>query len=236
MATDQDRIHLRRALELAAGGHGRVSPNPMVGAVIVRDGQVLGEGFHAELGGPHAEVEAIEDSRARGIDPAGATLLVTLEPCAHHGRQPPCADAIRDAGIARVVIASDDPSAKANGTGPTILRKAGVEVEFVGRRGGRGGRAPQPALPKACADRAAADRHEVSNHARRPGGDCRRRFAVDLQRGEPPAGTPLARRGRRRLCRASARRWRMIRASPQGRLGPCASRPGLCSTPRPGSR
>ena len=131
MATDQDRIHLRRALELAAGGHGRVSPNPMVGAVIVRDGQVLGEGFHAELGGPHAEVEAIEDSRARGIDPAGATLLVTLEPCAHHGRQPPCADAIRDAGIARVVIASDDPSAKASGTGPTILREAGVEVEFV---------------------------------------------------------------------------------------------------------
>ena len=131
MATDQDRIHLRRALELAAGGHGRVSPNPMDGAVIVRDGQVLGEGFHAELGGPHAEVEAIEDSRARGIDPAGATLLVTLEPCAHHGRQPPCADAIRDAGIARVVIASDDPSAKASGTGATILREAGVEVEFV---------------------------------------------------------------------------------------------------------
>ena len=68
-------IHLRRALELAAGGHGRVSPNPMVGAVLVRDGQVIGEGFHAELGGPHAEVAAIEDSRARGIDPAGATLL-----------------------------------------------------------------------------------------------------------------------------------------------------------------
>ncbi len=131
MATDQDRTHLSRALELAAGGHGRVSPNPMVGAVLVRDGQVLGEGFHAELGGRHAEVEAISDSRARGIDPAGATLLVTLEPCAHQGRQPPCVDAVRDAGIARVVVASDDPSEKARGRGPAILREAGVEVEFV---------------------------------------------------------------------------------------------------------
>jgi diaminohydroxyphosphoribosylaminopyrimidine deaminase / 5-amino-6-(5-phosphoribosylamino)uracil reductase len=131
VATDQDRIHLRRALELAAGGHGRVSPNPVVGAVLVRDGQILGEGFHAELGGRHAEVEAIEDSRARGIDPAGATLLVTLEPCAHQGRQPPCVDAIRDAGIARVVIASEDPSEKASGKGPVILREAGIEVEVV---------------------------------------------------------------------------------------------------------
>jgi diaminohydroxyphosphoribosylaminopyrimidine deaminase/5-amino-6-(5-phosphoribosylamino)uracil reductase len=133
LATDQDRNHLRRALELAAGGHGRVSPNPMVGAVIVRegDGQILGEGFHAELGGPHAEVEAIDDARARGIDPAGATMLVTLEPCAHHGRRPPCVDAIRDAGIARVVIASDDPSEKAGGKGPAILREAGIDVEII---------------------------------------------------------------------------------------------------------
>jgi diaminohydroxyphosphoribosylaminopyrimidine deaminase/5-amino-6-(5-phosphoribosylamino)uracil reductase len=131
VATDQDRLHLRRALELAAGGHGRVSPNPMVGAVLVRDDQVIGEGFHAELGGRHAEVEAIEDSRARGLDPAGATLVATLEPCAHHGRQPPCVDAILDAGIARVVVASDDPSEKASGRGPEILRGAGVAVEFV---------------------------------------------------------------------------------------------------------
>jgi diaminohydroxyphosphoribosylaminopyrimidine deaminase/5-amino-6-(5-phosphoribosylamino)uracil reductase len=131
VATDQDRLHLRRALELAAGGHGRVSPNPMVGAVLVRDDQVIGEGFHAELGGRHAEVEAIEDSRARGVDPTGATLLVTLEPCAHQGRQPPCVDAIRDAGIARVVVASDDPSDEASGRGPEILREAGVAVELV---------------------------------------------------------------------------------------------------------
>src|SRR4051794_20830081 len=104
----------------------------MVGAVLVRDGQVLAEGFHAELGGRHAEVEAIDDARARGIDPAGATLHVTLEPCAHHGRQPPCVDAIREAGITRVVIASDDPSEKASGRGPDALRHAGIAVEQVG--------------------------------------------------------------------------------------------------------
>jgi diaminohydroxyphosphoribosylaminopyrimidine deaminase/5-amino-6-(5-phosphoribosylamino)uracil reductase len=103
----------------------------MVGAVLVRDDQVAGEGFHAELGGRHAEVEAIEDSRARGIDPARSTLFVTLEPCAHHGRQPPCVDAILDAGVARVVVASDDPSEKASGRGPAILREAGVEVDVV---------------------------------------------------------------------------------------------------------
>ncbi len=131
MAEDRELLHLRRALELALGGQDRVSPNPMVGAVLVRDGQVIGEGFHAELGGRHAEVAAIEDSRGRGVDPAGATLFVTLEPCAHHGRQPPCADAILDAGIARVVVASDDPTDKASGRGPELLRGAGVSVDFV---------------------------------------------------------------------------------------------------------
>ena len=92
MVTEQDRLQLRRALELAEGGRGRVSPNPLVGAVLVRDGEVIGEGFHAELGDRHAEVAAIDDCRGRGADPAGATLYVTLEPCAHHGRQPPCTE------------------------------------------------------------------------------------------------------------------------------------------------
>ena len=129
--TDQDRDHLRRALELAERGRGRVSPNPLVGAVIVRDGDVIGEGFHAELGEIHAEVAALTDCRGRGEDPAGATMYVTLEPCAHHGRQPPCTDAIAAAGIARVVIASDDPSEKASGRGPGTLRDEGIEVEFA---------------------------------------------------------------------------------------------------------
>jgi diaminohydroxyphosphoribosylaminopyrimidine deaminase / 5-amino-6-(5-phosphoribosylamino)uracil reductase len=126
--TDPDLRLMRRALELAEGGRGRVSPNPLVGAVIVRDGAIVGEGFHAELGGLHAERAALEDCRSRGEDSAGATMYVTLEPCAHHGRQPPCVEAILEAGLARVVVASGDPSGKASGRGPEILREAGIEV------------------------------------------------------------------------------------------------------------
>ncbi|MCB0875340.1 MAG: bifunctional diaminohydroxyphosphoribosylaminopyrimidine deaminase/5-amino-6-(5-phosphoribosylamino)uracil reductase RibD [Solirubrobacterales bacterium] len=119
-----------RALELAQRGRGRVSPNPLVGAVIVdAAGRTLGEGYHARVGEAHAEVAAIAAARAAGEDPAGATMYVTLEPCAHHGRQPPCTDAILAAGIGRVVVASDDPSPKASGRGPGILRDGGVEVE-----------------------------------------------------------------------------------------------------------
>jgi diaminohydroxyphosphoribosylaminopyrimidine deaminase/5-amino-6-(5-phosphoribosylamino)uracil reductase len=131
VVTDQDRLHLRRALELAEGGRGRVSPNPLVGAVLVRNDEPIGEGFHAQLGGPHAEVAALDDCRARGHDPSGATLYVTLEPCAHHGRQPPCSGAILAAGLARVVIASEDPSEQASGRGPGILRDEGVEVQLA---------------------------------------------------------------------------------------------------------
>ncbi len=129
--TATDRAQLQRALELAEQGRGRVSPNPLVGAVIVRDGAVIGEGFHAELGGLHAERAALEDCRRRGEDPAGATMYVTLEPCAHQGRQPPCTAALLEAGIGRVVIASEDPTEKASGRGPGILRDGGVEVEFA---------------------------------------------------------------------------------------------------------
>jgi diaminohydroxyphosphoribosylaminopyrimidine deaminase / 5-amino-6-(5-phosphoribosylamino)uracil reductase len=129
--TRADRSHLSRALELAELGRGTVSPNPLVGAVVVRSGDVIGEGFHAELGGLHAERAALEDCRRRGEDPAGATMYVTLEPCAHQGRQPPCVEAVLEAGIARVVVASDDPSEKAAGRGPGILRDGGVEVEFA---------------------------------------------------------------------------------------------------------
>src|SRR4051812_27132280 len=131
VSTEQESSYLRRALELAEGGRGRVSPNPLVGAVIVRDGQVIGEGFHAEFGGLHAERAALADCRSRGEDPAGGTMYVTLEPCAHQGRQPPCVEAILEAGIGRVVIASDDPSEKAAGRGPGILRDGGVEVAFA---------------------------------------------------------------------------------------------------------
>jgi diaminohydroxyphosphoribosylaminopyrimidine deaminase/5-amino-6-(5-phosphoribosylamino)uracil reductase len=128
---EQDRVHLRRALELAERGRGSVSPNPLVGAVIARGGEVLGEGWHAELGGDHAEVAAIANARAAGADLDGATMYVTLEPCAHHGRTPPCTDAILGTSIGRVVIASEDPSEKASGRGPGILRDDGREVEIA---------------------------------------------------------------------------------------------------------
>ena len=97
----------------------------------MRDGEVVGEGWHAELGGAHAERAALADCEKRGKDPAGATMYVTLEPCAHHGRTPPCTEAILEGGISRVVIASDDPSEKAAGRGPGILRDGGVEVELA---------------------------------------------------------------------------------------------------------
>jgi diaminohydroxyphosphoribosylaminopyrimidine deaminase / 5-amino-6-(5-phosphoribosylamino)uracil reductase len=131
LATDTDRRHMRRAIELAERGRGKVSPNPLVGAVIAREGEVLGEGWHAKIGGLHAEAAALEDARGRGADVEGATIFVTLEPCAHHGRQPPCADAIVAAGLSRVVIGTDDPTEKASGRGPGTLRDEGIAVEFI---------------------------------------------------------------------------------------------------------
>jgi len=131
VGTEQEASYLRRALELAEGGRGRVSPNPLVGAVLVRDYSVIGEGFHAELGGLHAERAAIDECRARGVDPAGSTIYLTLEPCAHTGRQPPCTEAILEAGISRVVYASEDPTDKASGRGPGMLRDGGIEVELA---------------------------------------------------------------------------------------------------------
>jgi diaminohydroxyphosphoribosylaminopyrimidine deaminase/5-amino-6-(5-phosphoribosylamino)uracil reductase len=124
--TDTDHLHLARAIELAESGRGRVSPNPLVGAVIGREEVILGEGFHGWLGGPHAEVEAI--SAAGDCDLHGATMYVSLEPCCHHGRTPPCTEAIREAGIGRVMVASDDPSEHASGRGLGILRDDGIEV------------------------------------------------------------------------------------------------------------
>lgn len=124
--SETDAPFLRRAIDLAARGGSRVSPNPQVGAVIVRDGAVLGEGFHRAVGLPHAEVEAIRSAGEEDLE--GATIYVSLEPCCHHGRTPPCTDAIRQAGISRVVVAADDPSEHASGRGLGILRDEGIEV------------------------------------------------------------------------------------------------------------
>jgi diaminohydroxyphosphoribosylaminopyrimidine deaminase/5-amino-6-(5-phosphoribosylamino)uracil reductase len=127
---DTDRAHLARAIELAARGKGRTNPNPMVGAVIVRDDQVLGEGWHRAAGEPHAEREAL--AACGDVDTAGATLYVSLEPCCHTGRTPPCTDAIVEARIARVVVASDDPSEHASGRGLGMLRDEGIDVVVAG--------------------------------------------------------------------------------------------------------
>jgi len=127
-ATERDANHLRRAIELAGRARGQTSPNPMVGAVVVKDGRVIGEGITQPPGREHAEVMALE---AAAGHTAGATMYVSLEPCCHHGRTPPCTDAIVSAGISRVVIASDDPTPKAAGRGPGILRDEGVRVDFV---------------------------------------------------------------------------------------------------------
>ena len=124
MSTDE--TWMRRALEIAERGRGAVEPNPLVGAVVVRDGHAVGEGWHQKYGGAHAEVNALA---AAGETARGATLYVTLEPCCHHGKTPPCTDAILRAGIARVVAAMSDPFPQVAGQGAAILRSAGIAVE-----------------------------------------------------------------------------------------------------------
>jgi diaminohydroxyphosphoribosylaminopyrimidine deaminase/5-amino-6-(5-phosphoribosylamino)uracil reductase len=126
--TEDDRRHMARALALAERGLYTTTPNPRVGCVIVRDGSVLGEGFHERAGLAHAEVAALADARARGFDMRGATLYVTLEPCNRHGRTPPCVDAVLAAGIARVVAAMHDPN-PAQASGAARLRESGVTVD-----------------------------------------------------------------------------------------------------------
>ena len=121
-----DGVYMRRALALAERGWGQTAPNPMVGAVVVRDGVVVGEGWHTRFGAAHAEVDAL---RAAGALAPGATLYVTLEPCNHHGKTPPCVDAIIEAGISRVVAAVRDPHHVASG-GAERLRRNGIDVEL----------------------------------------------------------------------------------------------------------
>lgn len=122
--TDTD--YMRMALELAKRGMGWTSPNPMVGAVLVKDGRIIGQGWHARYGELHAERSALKNCTE---SPVGAHMYVTLEPCCHHGRQPPCTQAILEAGIARVVVGSDDPNPLVAGKGMELLRRSGVTVE-----------------------------------------------------------------------------------------------------------
>ena len=125
MTAERDARFMRRALELAERGRGLTSPNPMVGAVVVSGESIVGEGFHERAGGPHAELVALAEAGARS---RGATLYVTLEPCVHHGRTPPCAPLVIAAGVRRVVAAFVDPNPLVGGRGLTMLRAAGVDV------------------------------------------------------------------------------------------------------------
>jgi len=157
-ALPDDAVWMRRALELAPRGWGRTAPNPMVGCVLVREGKPIGEGLHAEYGGLHAEVEAL---RRAGAAARGATAYVTLEPCAHHGKTPPCTGALIAAGVSRVVYAASDPNPKAEG-GAGVLRAAGIEC--VG----------------GVEERAARDQNAVFFHAHSPVGDARPFVALKL--------------------------------------------------------
>src|SRR6516162_5595531 len=123
-----DEGFMRLAIRLARRGAGATSPNPMVGAVLVKGGKIIGRGWHRHAGGPHAEIEALRAAQQRGRSPHGATLYVTLEPCCTHGRTPPCTEAIIAAGIKRVVVGATDPNPKHAGKGFKILKRAGIEA------------------------------------------------------------------------------------------------------------
>lgn len=120
-----DKVYMKRALDLSLNGIGKTSPNPLVGAVIVKDGKIIGEGCHEYYGGPHAEVNAIKNAME---DVEGATIYVTLEPCSHYGKTPPCAELLVNKKLSKVVISMIDPNPKVAGKGVEILKKNGVEV------------------------------------------------------------------------------------------------------------
>ena len=124
-----DERFMAQALGLAKRAYGRTSPNPMVGAVLVREGQVIGRGWHHKAGAPHAEVEALADAARRGHAVAGATIYVTMEPCCTYGRTPPCTEALMRAGVSRVVVAAVDPNPRHAGRGLELLRQAGITVD-----------------------------------------------------------------------------------------------------------
>ncbi len=184
-----------RTIELAERARGRTSPNPLVGAVVVKEGRVIGEGWHEAAGLPHAEREALA---ACSEDPAGRDDVRVARAVLPHGRTPPCTDAIVEARIARVVVASDDPSEHASGRGLGILRDEGIRVDMAAGAPAACRPPAQPAVPQARQDRPSARALQVRDDARRQGRHLHRRLAVDLRRAEPRDVAPLARRGGRR--------------------------------------
>lgn len=185
---EADRAHMRRALSLATQGWGQTAPNPMVGAVVVRDGRVVGEGWHARFGDAHAEVAALAEA---GESARGATVYVTLEPCAHHGKTPPCVDALVAAGVTRVVVGARDPNPVARG-GVERLRAAGIDVD-VGVEAAAARELDAPFFFAHGAERpwvtlklAVSIDGAVADHTRRPGwitGEASRREVHRLRAG-----------------------------------------------------
>lgn len=131
MVTDDDLLLMQDAMLLAQKGEGRVNPNPLVGALVVSDDEVIAKGYHARYGELHAERTAFKDAEEHGVDCKGATMYVTLEPCCHEGHQPPCTDAIIEHGISRVVVGLNDPNPLVAGKGIAMLREAGIEVDVL---------------------------------------------------------------------------------------------------------
>jgi len=125
----QDEKYMQMALNLAMRGISSVEPNPAVGAIIIKANQIIGKGWHKKFGGPHAEINALDDCASLGVKPNGATMYVTLEPCSHQGKTGPCTEAIIAAGLAKVFVATTDPSEHSNGKGIEQLRQAGIDVQ-----------------------------------------------------------------------------------------------------------
>ncbi len=173
---DLDPWHMRRALELAALGRGLVEPNPMVGCVIARGAEIIGEGYHARYGGPHAEINALAVAGDRAT---GAAMYVTLEPCCHHGKTPPCTQAILAAGIREVVVAQEDPFAQVAGGGIAELLRRGSRRH--GRRTRGRSRTLECAVFETGPARPPLGDREMGHDARRTHGHVRRHEPLDIE-------------------------------------------------------
>ena len=179
-----DHAFMQRALRLAAAATRRAAPNPGVGCVLVRAGQIIGEGATLQVGGDHAEIQAIKDCYARGLTPAGATAYVTLEPCSHHGRTPPCAERLIKEGVARVVAAMVDPYHEVAGRGIALLNAC--RHPGAGRLPAGRGRARAPWFSVAGDAAAAVADAESRRYAGRQNRAAKRRQPVDYRPRRPP--------------------------------------------------
>ena len=187
--SDQERRYLRLACRLARKAAGRTSPNPIVGAVLVRGGKIVGTGYHRKAGGDHAEIAALKTCRRR--KPKGATLYITLEPCSHQGRTPPCADALIRAGIKDVVAGMKDPNPRVAGRGFDKLRRAGIKVR-VGVHAKPNAAQLLEAFSKFITRRIALCDAQAGGDTGRKDRYCERRCALDQRRSVARRGAPMA--------------------------------------------